>query len=406
LYVILKKKSSKLGLHTCRMAEGHLTIDMLWNSTEMDVLAGDSMSTEVPPSVPAPRPLALSAYIVPAIFAVIFVVGVAGNSLLIFTILRHRSMRTTPNIFIGSLALGDLLLLFISVPFYSLIYTYDHWPHGDFLCKLTAFLVTSSLGVSIFTLTALSVDRYLAIVHPMRSYTDSPTKRTVLTAALIWLVAAAFAAVEGYSRHALPFKLHGPNTTVEELVVCREFPDAWGRWYSCFRISMRFVVYFVVPISIIGVLYLLMARSLLKGASSAAATQGPAAARQAEARRKVAVLVLSMIAIFIVCWLPRHIYMLWFHCPSYGYYNMFWHIWKIGSFCLSFANSCINPVALYFLSAQFRMHFRRFFRCGRGEEDAALQRQSEIQWSTSGVAVAEVDADATTMDTLVDNRHQ
>ncbi|ELU06873.1 hypothetical protein CAPTEDRAFT_90418, partial [Capitella teleta] len=65
----------------------------------------------------------VSAYVVPVVFSLIFLVGVVGNSLVIFIILRNKAMRTTPNIFIGSLALGDLLLLLVPVPFYGMIYT-------------------------------------------------------------------------------------------------------------------------------------------------------------------------------------------------------------------------------------------------------------------------------------------
>ncbi|ELT97057.1 hypothetical protein CAPTEDRAFT_25118, partial [Capitella teleta] len=252
-------------------------------------------------------------HVVPVVFSLIFLVGVVGNSLVIFIILRQKAMRTTPNIFIGSLALGDLLLLLVSVPFYGMIYTLSDWPHGDFLCRLNGFLVTLSLGVSIFTLTALSADRYMAIMHPMKRYTDSPSRRT------------------------------------------------WGAWFTCFRTSMRFVVYFVVPIVIIGVLYLLMARSLWTSGSFT--QQSEAAARQTETRRKVAILVLSIVVLFVICWLPRHIYTLWFDCPSYGWYNMFWHVYKMVSFCLSFMNSCVNPVALFFLSDQFRRHFHQLIRC-------------------------------------------
>eukprot|EP00914_Ancora_sagittata_P033497 GHVO01067543.1.p1 GENE.GHVO01067543.1~~GHVO01067543.1.p1 ORF type:complete len:359 (+),score=24.58 GHVO01067543.1:236-1312(+) len=320
------------------------------------------------------REVSLSAYIVPVIFSVIFVVGVTGNSLLIYIILRHKSMRTTPNIFIGSLALGDLLLLLVSVPFYGMIYTLPDWPHGEFLCKLTGILVTLSLGVSIFTLTALSADRYMAIMHPMKRYTDSPTRRTVVIAAAIWFVSAAFASVEGCARNlkVLLFDDHPP------MRLCGSNPEEWGEWFTCFRISIRFVVYFVVPILVIGVLYLLMARSLWSSGSFA---QSAAAARQTETRRKVAILVLSIVVLFVICWLPRHIYMLWFDCPSYGDYNMFWHVFKILSFCLSFMNSCVNPVALFFLSDQFKKHFKRYLCCECNQE-GPNRGHSTTHWQT------------------------
>ena len=83
---------------------------------------------------------------------------------------------------------------------------------------------------------------------------------------------------------------------------------------------------------------------------------------QVEARKKVARLVLSFVVVFAVCWFPRHIYALWY-CYDPGLYNMFWHVFKIVGFCLSFINSCVNPLALYLLSKQFRHYYNRYICC-------------------------------------------
>ncbi|ELT89287.1 hypothetical protein CAPTEDRAFT_213885 [Capitella teleta] len=335
----------------------------------------------------------VSAYVVPVVFSLIFLVGVVGNSLVIFIILRNKAMRTTPNIFIGSLALGDLLLLLVPVPFYGMIYTLPDWPHGEFLCRLTGFLVTLSLGVSIFTLTALSADRYMAIMHPMKRYTDSPTIRTVVIAVVIWLVAAVFASVERSLRN---IQIHQFDDDAS-MRICNSYHEEWKVWFMCFRTSMRFVVYFVVPIVIIGVLYLLMARSLWTSGSFS--QQSEAAARQIETRRKVAILVLSIVVLFVICWLPRHIFMLWFFCTSYGSYNMFWHVLKIVSFCLSFMNSCVNPLALYLLSDQFRRHFHQLIRCNCTSENNTLRRQSTSRRGTEQFTV-ELEAESQTLTTM------
>ena len=106
-------------------------------------------------------------YAVPVIFAMIFITGIIGNGTLIYTVLRNKNMRNTSNIFIVSLAFGDFLLILVSVPFTATIYTFTSWPYGEAICKVNEFLHTLSLGVSIFTLTALSGDCYTAIMDPM-----------------------------------------------------------------------------------------------------------------------------------------------------------------------------------------------------------------------------------------------
>lgn len=70
--------------------------------------------------------------------------------------------------YIVSLAVGDILVILFCVPFTSTVYTVESWPFGLFVCKFSEFIKDVSIGVSVFTLTALSADRYFAIVDPMR----------------------------------------------------------------------------------------------------------------------------------------------------------------------------------------------------------------------------------------------
>lgn len=70
--------------------------------------------------------------------------------------------------YIFSLALADLLVIVTCVPFTSIIYTVDSWPWGVLLCKINESVRDISIGVSVFTLTALSAERYCAIVNPLR----------------------------------------------------------------------------------------------------------------------------------------------------------------------------------------------------------------------------------------------
>ncbi|GJQ73373.1 hypothetical protein Trydic_g13739 [Trypoxylus dichotomus] len=107
-------------------------------------------------------------YIVPVLFFIIFVVGVLGNGTLVIIFLRHKPMRNVPNTYILSLSLADLLLILTCVPFTSIIYTVESWPWGVVMCKTSEIAKDISTGVSVFTLTALSAERYSAIVNPLR----------------------------------------------------------------------------------------------------------------------------------------------------------------------------------------------------------------------------------------------
>lgn len=100
-----------------------------------------------------------------AVYGVIITVGLVGNVTLMKTCLSVKSMRTVPNLLLSSLALGDLLLLITCAPVDASRYLLDRWLFGRVGCKLIPFIQLSSVGVSVFTLTALSADRYRSAGH-------------------------------------------------------------------------------------------------------------------------------------------------------------------------------------------------------------------------------------------------
>lgn len=111
--------------------------------------------------------------------------------------------------YIFSLALADLLVIITCVPFTSILYTLESWPWGVVMCKVSETSKDISIGVSVFTLTALSAERYCAIVNPLRRLQVSrnflklcfskflillQTKpMTVISAGMIWLLATVLA---------------------------------------------------------------------------------------------------------------------------------------------------------------------------------------------------------------------
>ncbi len=224
------------------------------NKTDEHFFAGgnctSNKSSQVSRSIFSNLP---EAYIVPVVFALIFLVGVVGNGTLIFTVLRNKNMRNAPNIFIVSLALGDLILILVSVPFTATIYTFTEWPYGETMCKLNEFLQTLSLGVSVFTLTALSADRYIAIVNPMKRHHTSTTRETLIIAGSVWVVSTALAFLDLVAAHI---------NKSGHIAICSVHPYSWPNWYPKFHAVFRLVVYFAVPIMTIGVFYTLMARIL------------------------------------------------------------------------------------------------------------------------------------------------
>ncbi|ROT80482.1 putative class A rhodopsin-like G-protein coupled receptor GPRgrp [Penaeus vannamei] len=143
------------------------------------------------------------------------------NGCLIVIFVKNKTLRNVPNTYIISLALGDLLVLFFSVPFVSTIYTIESWPYGTFECKFSELVRDVSVGVTVFTLTALSADRYLAIVSTVRRAAGGAGRRTVRFAVAIWFLAVVLATPAGVFSHVQVFQVSEGKT----ISVCYPFPD-------------------------------------------------------------------------------------------------------------------------------------------------------------------------------------
>lgn len=304
--------------------------------------------------------------VIPTLFAVIYVVGLIGNGTLIYIVAKNKHMRNVPNILIVSLAAGDFLMIFVSVPYTISIYVLPTWPYGDILCKLNEGLQTLSLGITVFTLTALSVERYVVIAkNPIRIHQRGALKRTVVTATLIWIISLLLSVPEYFIYNVI---VEGQNMSA-----CKPYDNLpWPEWVPQFHVIGRFIIYFLAPLLIIFWCYISISRALylVPVSSSSSGTDLQLATRlssreyqrQIKNRKKVAKIVLLLVALFIICWLPRHIFVIWYYVDDSAM-DAFWFFFKITGFLLMFVSSCVNPLILYFLSKQFRMYYDKYLFC-------------------------------------------
>lgn len=129
------------------------------------------------------------------VFGLIFTLGVLGNSMVITVLARSKpgKPRSTTNIFILNLSIADLSYLIFCIPFQSTIYMMPTWVLGAFICKFIHYFFTVSMLVSIFTLSAMSVDRYVAIVHSRKSSSIRVARHALIGVVIIWILSLAMA---------------------------------------------------------------------------------------------------------------------------------------------------------------------------------------------------------------------
>lgn len=99
----------------------------------------------------------------------IFVLALLGNGVVCYIVQSSPRMRTVTNYFICNLAIGDILMSLFCVPFsFISILILGYWPFGVILCHLVNYSQAISVLVSAYTLVAISVDRYIVIMWPLR----------------------------------------------------------------------------------------------------------------------------------------------------------------------------------------------------------------------------------------------
>ena len=353
-----------------------------WNSSTIISIANitDNANDSLPYIPMATRP---ERYAVPVIFAIIFFVGVVGNGALVFFFIKYPQMRNVPNTYILSLALGDLLVLIFTVPFVSMVFTLEDYPFGEFVCKLQETMKDISVGVTVFTLTALSVNRYYAIVQPWSKRADGKRSTGVITV-IIW-VASVLLALPAAAFTSLRYF---PKSNSEVFTSCFPFPDFLGENYPRFNVLVKFLIYYCIPLVIIGTYYILMARHLVQqDIPGECIPQQRNHQRQVASRRKVAKMVLAFVFIFAVCFFPNNVFMMWFyfHPTAQDDYDWVWNTVRIIGFCLAFISSCINPIALYWISGTFRKHYNRhiFFYCIRSDDVSSMTTLSQYHFHSS-----------------------
>ncbi|XP_013136123.1 PREDICTED: dopamine D2-like receptor [Papilio polytes] len=117
-----------------------------------------------------------------------------GNVLVILSVVRERTLQTVTNYFIVSLAVADLLVAVVVMPFGVYYLVNGSWGLPAFVCDVYIAMDVTSSTSSIFNLVAISVDRYIAVTQPIKYAKHKNNRRVWLTIVVVWLVSAAIGA--------------------------------------------------------------------------------------------------------------------------------------------------------------------------------------------------------------------
>lgn len=215
------------------------------------------------------------------ILALSFLVGAPGNVLVIWTILRHIQQRSHTVVLILHLAVADLLVL-ITLPLwiYSLAVS---WVFGETFCKVMVYTIQACMYSSVFLVTLLGVERFVAVRYPFASAVWKRQRAFPKVLLALWVSAFVFSVpviqtqVTGDKSGRDHCLYQEYSSTAQELVM----------------VLLETLVGYILPFSILLLCY---------GCLCSRITQ-----MSFKSKRKSTVLIISVVVVFAICWTPHHI---------------------------------------------------------------------------------------------------
>ncbi|CAL1530081.1 unnamed protein product, partial [Lymnaea stagnalis] len=287
--------------------------------------------------------------LVPTVWSIIVFIGAVGNIIVVFTMCKHGG-RSATNCYIINVALSDLAFIVIVVPITTASYVSTTWEYGVAICKFNNYIIYVTLLSTCLTLTAMTIDRYFAIVHPIKSLQSRTPKAAAIICIAIW-----FASLVVCSPYLMVFELIKEQPGLNNTVCGMKWPKGWEKAVTIIVV----LVTYVVPLSVIIISYSLILKFLWRhriGVRREFNVRGGTTI--ARRRKKVAKMVAAVAILFAITWLPIHVFNLVFVLMDGFPRSKPLFDFKIFAHTLSYTSSCVNPFVYTIMGDGFRKAFR------------------------------------------------
>ncbi|BES90432.1 7 transmembrane receptor (rhodopsin family) [Nesidiocoris tenuis] len=301
------------------------------------------------------------------IYAAIFITGVVGNVSICHVITKNQSMQTTTNYYLFSLAVSDLSLLVLGLPYDVSVYWQQYpWSLGTLMCKCRALVSEMASYTSVLTIVAFSMERYLAICHPLHAYSMSGLHRAVKIIAVLWIISLL-----GASPFAIFTRINyldypkNSGNFLDETGFCAMLAENVPQGFPIYELS--FIIFFLVPMLIIIVLYSLIGRKIQSRGNALEVDMDGSVhrdVRHLKSRRNIVRMLMAVVITFFVCWFPFHAQRLFYlHGTNSQFYETIneWTFYITG--ILYYMSATMNPILYNLMSTKYRTAFKQTLSC-------------------------------------------
>lgn len=270
--------------------------------------------------------------LVPVLYGLVLAVGLPANGLALW-VLATRVPRLPSTVMLMNLAAADLLLALALPPRFAYHLRGQRWPFGEAACRLATAALYSHMYCSVLLLAAISLDRYLAVVHPLRSRVLRGQHLAIGFCSAAWLVAAALALPLLLQRQTFHL-LHSDHLLCHDVLPLGDQATYWRPAFICLAVLGCFLPLLV----------------MLLGYGATLRALAASGQRYSHALRLTGLVLASAVAFFT----PSNVLLLLHYSnPSPEAWGDLYAAY-LPSLALSALNSCVDPFVYYYVSAEFR----------------------------------------------------
>ncbi|XP_069701329.1 uncharacterized protein [Periplaneta americana] len=303
---------------------------------------------------------------------VLYLFGIIGNGILLLIFIRHKEMRTSPNVMLINLAFGEFLSLTVSMPIAYIYYYATKGVATDFGCKAFTFFRVQGIGVSAYSLVVISIQRYVAMTQFLdrRGFVIGRKLKSFLLLLIVWIIGGIIAIPYTYfaeeSGNYCYAGRRGKDQTMREVTA-----------------TCGFIGVCLIPVVLNSVFSGLSAGHLRKSARLMPGEKMGQAKLQKSRVLSSNVLV-GLVIIFAVCYIPYYLFgflyvVIGFHMEDITYRYVISYTYD-----LIFCHSSLNPIALYVISNRYRYYFNKYLFCGKScrSEESSSEHSAQTVTST------------------------
>ncbi|XP_043940026.1 apelin receptor [Protopterus annectens] len=299
--------------------------------------------------------------LIPIIYFMVFFLGLSGNGLVIWINLHNKEKRRSADNFIVNLAVADLTFV-LTLPLWAVYTGLDyHWPFGSFTCRVSSYIVFVNMYASVFCLTGLSFDRFLAIVYSLNSGRLRSKASGLPGTIFIWGLASLLALP------AIIFRNTIYSTEVNGTILCdMDFSSVADNhrvisWRAGLSLSST-IFGFIIPFVVMVTCYYSIAHTISRHFQDQK--------QEGQRKRRLLSIIITLVMVFGICWLPYHLSktinilldleVITVSCETENF------LFKIHHYVTSIAyiNSCLNPFLYAFFDPRFRAECLLLLTCG------------------------------------------